>query len=96
VKYELSSIVNLRAEFVYRILTTDYLDDVSTNYIDPSYYVNNGFSGTRLTNALLLNNRVINGQQSLPGNKRGSPTQKDSFFSFNLKIGITLGRERIR
>jgi len=96
VKYELSSIVNLRAEFVYRILTTDYLDDVSTNYIDPSYYVNNGFNGTKLTNALLLNNRVINGQQALPGNKRGSPTQKDSYFSFNLKIGISLGRERVR
>lgn len=95
-KYELSSLVNLRGEFVYRILTTDYLDDVSTTYIDPTFYASNGFSGTKLNNAILLNNRVINGQQALPGNKRGSPTQKDSYFSFNLKIGIMLGRERIR
>jgi hypothetical protein len=95
-KYELSSLINLRGEFVYRILTTDYLDDVSTNYIDPTFYTNNGFNGTRLQNALLLNNRVINGQKALPGNKRGSPTQKDSYFSFNLKIGISIGRERIR
>lgn len=95
-KYELSSLVNLRGEFVYRILTTDYLDDVSTTYIDPSFYSGNGFTGTKLSNALLLNNRVINGQRALPGNKRGSPTQKDSFFSFNLKIGIMIGRERIR
>jgi len=95
-KYELSSLVNLRGEFVYRILTTDYLDDCSTTYIDPSFYSSNGFSGTKLANALLLNNRVINGQRTVPGSKRGSPTQKDSFFSFNIKIGISLGRERIR
>jgi len=95
-KYELSSLVSLRGEFVYRILNTDYLDDVSTNYIDPTLYTNNGFSGTKLQNALILNNRVINGQRALPGNKRGSPTQKDSYFSFNLKIGISIGRERIR
>lgn len=95
-KYELSSVVNIRGEFVYRILTTDYLDDCSTNYIDPTAYAANNFTGTKLANALLLNNRVINGQRALPGNKRGSPTQKDSFFSFNVKLGISFGRERIR
>ena len=95
-KYELSSLVNLRAEFVYRILSTDYLDDVSTNYIDPTTFVANGFNGTKLSNALILNNRVINGQRALPGNKRGSPTQKDSYFTFNIKVGLALGKERIR
>lgn len=95
-KYELSSLVNLRGEFVYRILTTDYLDDVSTTYINADAYANNGFTGIKLANAVLLNHREINGQNTSPGGKRGSPTQKDSYFSFNLKIGITLGRERIR
>ena len=27
VRYELNSVLNLRAEFVYRVLFTDYLDD---------------------------------------------------------------------
>jgi hypothetical protein len=95
VKFELSPILNLRAEFVYRILTTDYLDDVSRTYIDPSAYANNGFTGTRLQNALLLNYREINGQNTQPGGKRGSPTQNDAFFSFNIKLGINLGRQSI-
>ena len=95
VKYELSPLVNLRGEFVYRLLTTDYLDDCSTDYIDPAAYAANGFSGTKLANAIKYNNRVINGQPAFPGNKRGSPTQKDSYFSFNIKVGIALGRERI-
>lgn len=95
VKFELSPLLNLRTEFVYRILTTDYLDDCSRTYIDPSVYANNGFTGTRLQNALLLNYREINGQNTQPGGKRGSPTQNDAFFSFNIKLGINLGRQSI-
>ncbi len=95
VKYELSPIVSLRAEFVHRILNTDYLDDCSKDYIDPTVYSANGFTGTRLTNALKLNNREQNGQATAPGGKRGSPTNNDAFFSFNLKVGISLGRQRI-
>jgi len=93
-KYELSPLVNIRGEFQYRILSTDYLDDCSTDYVDPSFYANNGFSGVRLSNALLLSNRQINNVTG-PGGKRGSPTQKDSYFSFNIRIGLNLGRERI-
>ena len=36
---------NLRAEVVYRILSTDYLDDVSTiEYVNPSVYASNSDS----------------------------------------------------
>ena len=93
-KYEISNNVNIRGEFVYRILKTDYLDDVSTTYVNPDYYVTNGFTGTKLQNALLLSDRQIN-KVTGPGGKRGSPTEKDSYFSFNIKVGITFGRERV-
>ncbi|MEI9957878.1 MAG: hypothetical protein WDM90_16620 [Ferruginibacter sp.] len=36
-KYELSQMITLRAEYIYRILNTDYLDDVSTTYVNPVY-----------------------------------------------------------
>jgi len=94
VKYELSDLVNLRGEFVYRVLNTDYLDDLSTTYIDPTLY-QNYFTGAKLSNALELNDRQITPVTGA-GGKRGSPKQKDSFFSFNLKISLTLGRQRIR
>jgi hypothetical protein len=98
VRYELTSTLNLRAEFVYRILNTDYLDDVSTNYIDPTLY-QNYFTGNKLTNALLLNDRQYELDPThitQPGDQRGDPNHKDSYFSFNIKIGYTFGREAIK
>ena len=92
IKYELDPLVNIRVEFVYRFANTDYLDDVSTRYIDPSLY-SNYLSGTKLTNALLLNDRQIE-KKTGPGGKRGSPREKDGYFTFNFKIGLVLGRER--
>lgn len=95
-RYELSPLVNLRAEFLYRILTTDYLDDVSTRYIDPALFANY-FTGTKLANALALNDRqLVQHTSPTGGGKRGSPNQNDAYFSFNLKISWVLGREKIR
>src|SRR5690242_18740431 len=37
-RYELNPSFRFRLELVHRILTTDYLDDVSTGYIDPSLF----------------------------------------------------------
>lgn len=94
VKYELSSAVNIRGEFVYRILNTDYLDDVSTTYIDPQAFLNN-MPANVAANAIAVSDRQRN-KITGPGGKRGSPAEKDAFFSFNLKIGVAIGRERIR
>lgn len=93
-RYELTSTITLRAEFVYRILQTDYLDDVSGNYIDPTLY-NKYFTGTKLSDALALNDREIN-PVTPPGGKRGNPKQNDAYFTFNLKAGFVLGRQKIR
>ena len=54
-KYEFGTF-NLRAEFLYRILSTDYLDDLSTRYIKPTVFANY-FSGSQLADALALNDR---------------------------------------
>jgi len=98
VKYDLSPVLNLRAEFVYRKLNTDYLDDVSTDYIDPTLYANY-FTGAKLTNALLLNDRQFELDPThitTPGGERGHSKNKDAFFTFNVKIAYTFGREKIR
>jgi hypothetical protein len=98
-KYEVSALLNLRAEFVYRVLSTDYLDDCSNNYIDPTVYANY-FSGAKLKNAIALSDRQYEINDDFykmgPGSKRGSPNQKDSYFSFNFKIALNIGRDRIR
>lgn len=98
IKYDLSSILNVRAEFVYRKLNTDYLDDVSSKYyITPDLYANY-FTGAKLTNALLLNDRryELDPANNSTSDERGNPKNKDSYFTFNIKIGYTFGRERVR
>lgn len=97
-KYDLGSTFSLRAEFVYRKLNTDYLDDVSKEYIDPTLYANY-FTGAKLTNALLLNDRqyeLTPGHITEAGDQRGNSKNKDAYFTFNVKLGYTFGRERIK
>ena len=98
VKYDLGSALSLRAEFVYRKLSTDYLDDAhSLYYDDPTLYANY-FTGAKLTNALLLNNREYELDPTYPSitHERANPNNKDAFFTFNVKIGYTFGRQKIR
>jgi len=99
-KYELSSAVNLRIEAISRILTTDYLDDLSTRYIDPKTF-QKYLSGTPLSNALALNDRRSKTNPEYPvnangGQRRGNPTDNDAYFTFNIKVGVAFGREKIK
>lgn len=92
-KYELSKLITVRGEAVYRLLQTDYLDDVSTTYIDPSLF------DTYLTptNAALAKQVAQRTYEILPGTvqpagaRRGN-NKKDAYYSINFKVAITLGR----
>jgi hypothetical protein len=110
VRYELGPSCNLRAEFLYRILTTDYLDDVSTRYVNnvdknnnvlSNSVFKNYFTGRQLQDAIDLssNQRTNTGPYSYTyrkeeGGIRGNPKNNDAYFSFNIKIGFSLGREK--
>lgn len=88
IKYRLSSIFNFSAECVYRILNTDYLDDVSTRYIDQQVFSNH-FTGEQLYNAMSLNDRQKELNPShvpLKGDIRGNPNNNDAYFSINIKL----------
>ena len=95
VRYEMAPKINLRAEILCRHLQTDYLDDVSTTYVDPTILFNY-LQGTNLNEALELNNRALPGwAYAKPGDKRGDPSNKDSYFTFNIKIGFILNRRTL-
>lgn len=96
VKYEINSIFNARFELVHRILTTDYLDDASTDYIDP-----NLFYSYLPTNQAAIAQQLYNRKGELnpsdvlvPGEQRGDPKDNDAFFTIQFKLGMTLGRQR--
>ncbi|MDB5192724.1 MAG: hypothetical protein JWQ96_2287 [Segetibacter sp.] len=91
IKYELSSLLNLRFEFLHRILFTDYLDDVSTTYIDPALF-DKYLTGVQAGLAKSLYRS--NGGTPVVGGQRGGPNSNDTYMSFSLKVGLILGRER--
>ena len=88
VKYFLSDNVNLSFEIIHRKTFTDYIDDVSTNYIDPSLFY------THLPgNQAALAERMANKTSGafVPGNKRGTPSNNDAYYSAGFKLGVRLG-----
>jgi len=88
VKFEVSPLINLRAEIVHRMLFTDYLDDVSGSYIDPSAFYSN-LDPSDWENALTMYDRQLADNKYWGvGGKRGNPDQKDSYFTFNLKVSL--------
>jgi hypothetical protein len=99
VKYFISENVNLSMELIYRKLFTDYLDDVSTTYIDPALFSQN-LSPTLASEAVKISNKAAQGYATPSyetGNKRGTSTNNDAYFTIGFKLGIRLtGGQRER
>jgi hypothetical protein len=90
IRYKVSPLINFSAECVYRILNTDYLDDVSTRYIDKNLYAHY-FSGTQMTMAMALQDRqteISGGHPAITNDIRGNPSKNDAYFSVNFKLGL--------
>jgi hypothetical protein len=96
VKYELNALFNARFEIVHRILFTDYLDDVSREYIDPAYFSNYLSPQQAALAQQLADRRGVINPNIVPaeGNLRGDSKDNDSYFTINFKIGLTLGRTK--
>jgi hypothetical protein len=94
VKYFLSESVNLSLEVIRRVTFTDYIDDVSTQYIDPAAF----YSNLPLAQAQLAE-RMANksgdpanpATRYQPGMKRGEEKNNDSYYSVGIKLGFRLG-----
>ncbi len=94
-KFKISDLFTIRGEMIYRILNTDYLDDVSTSYIDPSLFDKylpepQAFYAKQL---YFRGDEVDpEAAQPKPGNRRGVKRNNDGYFTVNINLGITLGR----
>ncbi len=93
--YEISPTVSLGLEYVGRTLFTDYLDDVSTSFIDPTLY-DKYLQPENAALAKILNNKSKNidaARAYTPGEKRGG-TNNDFYFSFNARLIIKISKDR--
>ena len=90
-KYCINENINVGFEIVHRVTGTDYLDDVSTTYVDPSIFP--PLPGGSPSPAYLLHDRSyeLGEPIGIIGRQRGVSTQKDQFatgifyISFNLQ-----------
>ena len=93
IKYDLSEKVTIGTELLYRKTFTDYIDDVSTTYVDPFYFsqylsAQDAAIARRIhdkTSSFVPNNRTP------PGEQRGNSKNMDAYFSTVVKVGIKLG-----
>lgn len=93
-KYYIKENMYTGLELVHRKLFTDYIDDVSTGYVDPTHFdtylsPENAAKARRLYYRGTYSSAVTN-----PGNiqtfQRGDPSENDAFFSMILRIGFHL------
>ena len=93
-KYYLKENLFVGLEVMHRKSFTDYVDDVSTNYIDNNYF-GQYLSAEQAAMANQLHYRegfTPGGPQrrANPGEQRGNPKQNDSFFSSIIRFGWRL------
>jgi len=97
VKYFLNETFNISFEVVNRLTFTDYIDDVSTRYIDPQDFYNYfGASSPQAAIAAQMSNKsdVVTGNLNRSGysagDQRGNATNNDAYYASTIKIGVFL------
>jgi hypothetical protein len=96
VRFEISPVFNTRIELIHRILKTDYLDDVSTKYIDPSLFSAHLPAGLAALSKQLYDRRgeLSPNVPSAINNERGDSKDNDAYFSLQIKVGYTFRQKR--
>ena len=93
-RYEVSALFICGVELLCRKLFTDYLDDVSTTYIDPVAFYKH-LSPAEAVRAGALADPVRKGfPLHEPGARRGNPANNDAYLSINFKAALAIGRQR--
>lgn len=82
-----------RLEILYRFLRTDYLDDVSTTYVDPKAFERN-LPPYLAVIAIQLADRSKQTATQNVGTIRGNPLKKDAYLDCQLSIGYLFNRKK--
>lgn len=83
VKCKLNPFFDLALEGGYRLTFTDYLDDVSTVYLD-----HNSFGDDKLAQVMADKRHALDGElpPAAAGNVRGYPRKNDGYFLLSVKL----------
>ncbi len=89
VRYDLNDDLAIGAEVFIRKTFTDYLDDVSTTYVDPAVFAAEGNAYSSFL-SFRGDEAPYSNQHPGPVLPRGNPKSKDLFYSFQLKLTYKL------
>ena len=95
IRYLATERITVAIELLYRKTFTDYIDDLSTDYIDPNLF-DKYLSASDANIAKQIHDKaftsfVPGSPRFVAGYQRGNPKFNDAYFSFALKIGLRLG-----
>ena len=94
VKYSINENINVFAEIGYRFTTTDYIDDVSTNYAGADAFVVTHADGTQEVEnpAYYLQDRSYETGDpiGIKGRQRGNSAQKDAYILFHVGVSFNI------
>jgi len=106
-RFRLNEVFDLSVEFGFRYLFTDYIDDVSQNYVDLGVFGSNelakalSYRGNEInpTNTLTYTGRDGNNYNVIPGygqefrdNWRGNKNDKDIYTVTTLRVSYIIGK----
>lgn len=90
IKYSINERINIGFEVLHRFTNTDYLDDVSKTYVDPSVFP--PLPDGSPSPAFLLHDRSyeLGEPIGIPGRARGLSSQKDQFVTAMFYVTFNL------
>lgn len=93
IKYYFNESVSLSFEIVHRKTMTDYIDDVSTTYIDNNLFYNYLSASQAAIADRVYNKSPLRSAASGfdPGSKRGTAENNDAYYSAGFKLAFRLG-----
>lgn len=89
IKLALGENIRVGIEFGMRKLFTDYLDDVSTTYVDPNLLLAN--RSPKTLELAYRGNELKNGLPYMPGENRGNAKFKDWYYFTGITTSVRLG-----
>jgi hypothetical protein len=93
IMYDAGDLLTCRVEMIYRVTGTDYLDDVSNNYIDPALYKTYlPALQAAMAEQLAYQRSTIVPVAPMAGSSRGNPRNNDAYITCSFKVALVLNR----
>jgi hypothetical protein len=90
IKYSINERFNIAFEVLHRYSNTDYLDDVSKTYVDPSVFPGNVDGSPSQAFRLHDRSGELGEPIGIPGRQRGNSRQKDQFITAMIHLTFNL------